>query len=70
MKKLILGIAMFIGGIFGMIGVLIATAIQGEGFEMQGATICILDAGMMHYFIIFIIMSMIGIGIAYKDAFR
>lgn len=49
--------------------ILILTAILGKGFIMEGLTSGILVAGMMPYFIIFMIMSMIGIGIAYKEAY-
>ncbi len=70
MKKLILGISMFIGGILGMVGVILATAMEGESFGGQGLTRCILYAGMMPYFIIFSLLSIIGVMIAYREAYE
>lgn len=69
MKKLILGIGMLIGGIIGMVGIIITTALQGDGFGSAGLTECIGFAGMMPYFILFILLSIAGLVIAFKEAY-
>ncbi len=70
MKKLIFGISMFLGGIVGIVGIVLATAIESEGFGNQGLTNCISYAGMMPYFIIFAFLSVIGIRVAYEGAYK
>lgn len=68
MKKLILGIGMFIGGILGIIGVMLSIAL--DGFSGQNIIVCINRAGMMPYFIIFCLLAISGLYIAYKEAFN
>ncbi len=70
MKKLIFGIGMLIGGILGMVGIMLATALEGEGFGSQGLTNCIIWAGMMPYFLVFSLLAIVGFVIAFKEAFN
>lgn len=70
MKKLIFGISMLLGGILGMVGIIIATAIEGNGFGGSRLTACIGYAGMMPYFIVFALLSFIGLVIAYKESYE
>jgi nucleoside recognition membrane protein YjiH len=69
MKKLILGIGMLIGGILGVIGVMLTTVLNGDGFGGQELTDCIIWSGMMPYFIVFFLLAAVGLIIAYREAF-
>jgi hypothetical protein len=69
MKKMILGVGMFIGGILGIVGVMLTTAIaEKDGIGGFGLTDCIGFDGAMPYFIVFCFFVMIGLIIAVLEA--
>lgn len=70
MKRLILGIGMLIGGILGVVGVMLTTALEGDGFGGQRLTDCIIWDGTMPYFLIFSLLAIVGLIIAFKEAFN